>query len=130
MAAIVVLFLVSGANCISTRTTTRLNGLFVVTKFASVAAVFVAGVAVAVIQFAHPDRTDVGGRDWFVRPWFRARDTVNPDGSITRWGELGTWDVLGRLSTALYGALWAYCGWDKVRICCTLAMALLRFVDI
>lgn len=114
--AVAVLVVVCSANCVSTRVTTRLNGLFVGAKFASVAAVFVAGVAVAAVQIAHPDRTDVGGRDWFTRPWFRPRDTVDPDGSVVRWGEMGAWDVMGRLSTALYGALWAYSGWDKVRL--------------
>ncbi len=46
--------------------------------------------------------------------WFGNRPTVNPDGSTTDWGHLSEWELLGHYSTALYGALWAYSGWDKV----------------
>lgn len=48
--------------------------------------------------------------------WFGNRPTVNPDGSETDWDHLSQWELLGHYSTALYGALWAYSGWDKVSI--------------
>ncbi|KAI0100489.1 amino acid/polyamine transporter I [Nemania sp. FL0031] len=111
--SILILVVISVANSISTKTSTRLNGFFVVTKFATIAAVVVAGIVVVVIQATHPDREDVGGRDWFTKPWFGSRPTVNPDGSKTDWGYLSSWELLGHYSTALYGALWAYSGWDK-----------------
>ncbi|KAI8954472.1 amino acid/polyamine transporter I [Xylaria longipes] len=111
--SILILVVVSVANSISTKTSTRLNGFFVVTKFATIAAVVVAGIVVCIIQATHPDRDDVGGRDWFTTPWFGNRPTVNPDGSTTDWDHIGEWELLGHYSTALYGALWAYSGWDK-----------------
>ncbi|KAJ9215120.1 hypothetical protein DTO166G4_3198 [Paecilomyces variotii] len=55
--SILVLVVISLANSISTKATTRLNNFFVVTKF--------------------------------------------------------EWEILGHYSAALYGALWAYSGWDK-----------------
>lgn len=112
--SVAVLIVVNGANSISTKASTRLNNFFVVTKFVSILGVVVAGIVVVVVGSAHPDR-DIGGRDWGTKPWFGRRDTVNPDGSIIHWGGLSEWELLGHYSTALYGALWAYSGWDKVR---------------
>ncbi|KAI0798791.1 amino acid/polyamine transporter I [Xylaria sp. FL0064] len=111
--SILILVVMSVANSISTKTSTRLNGFFVVTKFTTIAAVVIAGIVVVLIQVTHPDKDDVGGRDWFTRPWFGNRPTVNPDGSTTDWERLSEWELLGHYSTALYGALWAYSGWDK-----------------
>lgn len=64
--SVLVLLLVSVVNCVNTKTSTRLNGFFVVAKFVAVAAVVVAGVAVVGVQVADPGREDVGGRDWFT----------------------------------------------------------------
>ncbi|KAI0532316.1 amino acid/polyamine transporter I [Xylaria digitata] len=111
--SILILVVISVANSISTKTSTRLNGFFVVTKFTTIAAVVIAGLVVVIIQATHPNRDDVGGRDWFTKPWFGNRPTVNPDGNTTDWGHLSSWELLGHYSTALYGALWAYSGWDK-----------------
>ncbi|KAI3335880.1 amino acid/polyamine transporter I [Ustulina deusta] len=111
--SILILVVMSVANSISTKTSTQLNGFFVVTKFTTIAAVVIAGLVVVVIQATHPSKDDVGGRDWFTKPWFGNRPTVNPDGSTTDWGHLSEWELLGHYSTALYGALWAYSGWDK-----------------
>ncbi|KAI0428657.1 amino acid/polyamine transporter I [Xylaria sp. FL1042] len=111
--SILILVVMSVANSISTKTSTRLNDFFVVTKFTTIAAVVVAGLVVVIIQATHPDRDDIGGRDWFTKAWFGNRPTVNPDGSTTDWEHLSEWELLGHYSTALYGALWAYSGWDK-----------------
>ena len=111
--SVAVLIIVNGVNSVSTKATTMLNNLFVVTKFASIAALVLAGFCVVVIQAKNPAR-DIGGRDWYTKHWFRPRNTKNIDGSTTRWGELGNWELFGHLSAALYGALWAYSGWDKV----------------
>ncbi|KAL2753493.1 hypothetical protein ACRALDRAFT_1065219 [Sodiomyces alcalophilus JCM 7366] len=110
--SVLVLLAMSVANSISTRASTRLNGFFVLTKFVAILAIVVAGLAVVVLQTRDPDR-DVGGRDWFDRSWFAYRNTTNPDGSETDWSKLGQWEMLGHYSAALYGALWAYSGWDK-----------------
>jgi hypothetical protein len=69
---------------------------------------------VVMILGASNPKKDIGGRDWLTRSWFRYRDTVNPDGGMIHWGELSDWNILGHYSAALYGALWAYSGWDKV----------------
>jgi len=123
--SILVLAVVSAANSISTKASTQLNNLFVVTKFVTIFGVVLAGIVVVIIQFARPDE-DVGGRDWFRRPWFGFRKTVTPDGREIDWAEMSSWDMLGHYSAALYGALWAYSGWDKVgtRVVESLATAL------
>ncbi|KAK2029211.1 amino acid transporter [Colletotrichum zoysiae] len=111
--SVLVLVVMNGANCISTKASTRLNNLFVVTKFAAILAVVLAGVVVVVLQLSDRDR-DVGGRDWFDKPWFGNRKTEVPGGGgEVDWDKVGAWDMLGYYSAALYGALWAYSGWDK-----------------
>ncbi|KAI1759779.1 amino acid transporter [Hypoxylon sp. FL1150] len=110
--SILILIVISVANSISTKASTRLNNFFVVIKFISIAAIVVAGIVVIILQSTDPER-DIGGRDWFDKPWFGNREVTNPDGSKTDWGGLGEWEVLGHYSAALYGALWAYSGWDK-----------------
>lgn len=104
------------ANSISTKASTRLNNFFVVTKFVTIGGVVAAGLAVVVIHIVKPHSMDLGGRDWFEKPWFGYRETVTPDGDRIDWTEMGSWDMLGHYSAALYGALWAYSGWDKVRL--------------
>lgn len=113
--SILILIVISVANSISTKASTRLNNFFVVTKFAAIAAMVLAGVVVVGIQLSDPDR-DVGGKDWFNKPWFAPRKSLAPDGNETDWTKLGQWEMLGHYSAALYGALWAYSGWDKVTI--------------
>lgn len=110
--SVLVLAATNGANSISTTASTRLNNFFVVTKFVSIAGVVVAAVVVVIIGAADPEK-DVGGGDWATKSWFRFRDSKAPDGSTIDWGELSTWETLGHYSAALYGALWAYSGWDK-----------------
>ncbi|RYP60530.1 hypothetical protein DL770_009974 [Monosporascus sp. CRB-9-2] len=101
--SIVILVVITVANSISTKASTRLNNFFVMTKFVSIAAIVLAGVVVIIIQASNPNR-DIGGRDWFNKSWF---------GSKPEWKGLSDWEMLGYYSTALYGALWAYSGWDK-----------------
>ncbi|KAL7627258.1 hypothetical protein AAE478_001447 [Parahypoxylon ruwenzoriense] len=110
--SILILVIISVANSISTKASTRLNNFFVFTKFIAIAAVVIAGLVVAVLQAVNPER-DIGGRDWFKKSWFGNREVTNPDGSKTDWNKLTEWEVLGHYSTALYGASWAYSGWDK-----------------
>jgi len=114
--SVLVLVVISGANSISTKASTRLNNFFVVTKFVSILGVVVASIAVVILGLSNRNR-DVGGRDWLTKPWFGSRETVNPDGTTTDWTKLSEWETLGHYSTALYGALWAYSGWDKVSLC-------------
>lgn len=112
--SILILVIISLANSISTKATTRLNNFFVVTKFVSIIGVVIAGIVVIILQTSNPNK-EIGGKDWYTKPWFGYRETVNPDGSRIDWSQLGQWEILGHYSAALYGALWAYSGWDKVR---------------
>ncbi len=111
--SVAVLALTAAANSVGTRASTRLNGFFVATKFVAIAGVVVAGLAVVVAHLA-AGREDGQGADWYSRPWFAPRTTVAPDGTTIDWTRLSAWDTLGHYSAALYGALWAYSGWDKV----------------
>lgn len=113
--AVLVLVVMSLANSVSTRASTRLSNFFLGTKFTSIVLIVAAGLAVVVLQMRDPEREDVGGRDWFTKSWFGTRKTVNQDGSTVDWDGMGAWEMLGHYSTAIYGALWAYSGWDKVR---------------
>ena len=111
--SVFVLVVVTGANSISTKASTRLNGFFVVTKFVSIFGIVLAGIVVVIIGKLHPEK-NVGGGDWRTHSWFAPRDSAAPDGR-TDWTALSAWEIAGHLSTALYGALWAYSGWDKAR---------------
>jgi amino acid transporter len=111
--SIAVLACIGVANSISTKASTRLNNFFVAAKFVTIFAIVLAGVVVVLLQLANQDR-DVGGGDWHRKPWFGYRDSVNPDDTVTHWDGLSQWDMFGHLSAALYAALWAYSGWDKV----------------
>lgn len=111
--SLLVLACIGVANSISTKASTRLNNFFVAAKFVTIAAIVLAGIAVVIIQLADPQAL-VGGRDWIKKPWFGNRDSVDPDGHVTHWAGLSEWELFGHLSAALYAALWAYSGWDKV----------------
>ncbi|KAF5012373.1 hypothetical protein FDECE_1600 [Fusarium decemcellulare] len=110
--SVLVLIIMSVANSISTKASTRLNSFFVVLKFLSILVVVVAALAVVGIHTSHPKR-DVGGGDWYAKSWFSYRKSFNPDGSETDWTKLSQWEIFGHYSAALYAALWAYSGWDK-----------------
>lgn len=108
-----ILVVISLANSISTKASTRLNNFFVATKFFTIAAVVLVALSAILIHLVSKDGSGEQ-LDWWQRPWFGYRDSINPDGSVTHWEGLSDWETLGHLSAALYGALWAYSGWDKV----------------
>lgn len=110
--SVLVLVVVSTANSISTKTSTRLSSFFVAVKFLTIFLLIIAGLTVVFI-FAG-GRRDLGGGDWHEKGWFEPRKTVLPDGSLLDWRHVGLWQSLGFYSTALYASLWAYSGWDKV----------------
>ncbi|ROW15996.1 hypothetical protein VPNG_02569 [Cytospora leucostoma] len=110
--SVLIMVIMNLANSISTKASTRLNNFFVTTKFISVFGVVIAGFVVLIIQLADHD-SKVGGGDWVRKSWFADRDSITPDGTVTHWPDVSTWELLGHFSAALYGALWAYSGWDK-----------------
>ncbi|KAL4905470.1 hypothetical protein BDW74DRAFT_152682 [Aspergillus multicolor] len=109
--SILVLIVFSMANGVSTKVTNRLNRFFVTAKFTAIAATVVAGIAVVVYHLAA--HTDKSTQDWWNKSWFGYRTSIGPDGSKTDWSKVDGWEMLGHYSAALYGALWAYSGWDK-----------------
>lgn len=115
--SVLIMALMNLCNSISTKASTRLNNLFVALKFLSIAGVVLAGLVVVIAaQLAAGGGggdTTIGGGDWRRRSWFADRDTVAPDGGVVHWQDVGAWELLGHLSAALYGALWAYSGWEK-----------------
>ncbi|GLB09432.1 Y+L amino acid transporter [Aspergillus tubingensis] len=109
-----VLLIISRANSVSTQFSTRLNTFFISTKFAAIAVTVVAGLGVVVYHLAGWDRDNSREpQDWLTRAWFGARNTVGLNGREIEWQKLHGWEALGHYSAALYGALWAYSGWDK-----------------
>lgn len=113
MFSVLILVLITVANSISTRTSTRLGNFFVGVKLLTIFLLVVAGLTVCFV-YVWTIGKDLGGGDWHRRHWFRARETLLPDGSHFDWTKVGSWELLGHYSAALYGALWAYSGWDKV----------------
>lgn len=112
--SVLIMVLMNLCNSISTKASTRLNNVFVALKFLSIAGVVLAGLVVVIAQLAASGGdTNIGGGDWRRRSWFADRDTVAPDGTVVHWQDVSTWELLGHLSAALYGALWAYSGWEK-----------------
>lgn len=113
--SVLVLAVITVLNSISTKTSTRLSGFFVAVKFLTIFLLIVAGLVV-VIKYSLTGN-DIGGVDWRREHWFAPRrDTPRPDGTPGHfdWSKVSTWESLGFYSAALYGALWAYSGWDKV----------------
>ncbi|OCK73225.1 amino acid transporter [Lepidopterella palustris CBS 459.81] len=110
--SILVLVVISTANSISTKTSTRLGNVFVAVKLSSIALLMTAGITV-VLVYAADHSKDLGGGDWHSRGWFTPRESVLPGGGIFDWTSASGWELLGHYCTALYGALWAYSGWDK-----------------
>ncbi|KAH9882038.1 hypothetical protein J1614_001209 [Plenodomus biglobosus] len=110
--SLLVLIVVTTLNSISTKTSTRLSSFFVAIKLLTILLLIVAGLVV-IFVFAAGGK-DLGGNDWHKHNWFAPRDTVLPNGDHFDWTKVTPWESLGLYSTALYGALWAYSGWDKV----------------
>ncbi|KAL3478140.1 amino acid/polyamine transporter I [Aspergillus californicus] len=110
--SILVLIIFSMANGISTKATTRLNSFFVTSKFAAIVATVVAGIAVVLYNISSAS-ADKSSQDWLNKSWFGYRTSIGPDGREVDWSKVHGWEMLGHFSAALYGALWAYSGWDK-----------------
>lgn len=110
--SVAVLVCVTILNSISTRTSTRLSSFFVAVKLLTISLLILAGLVVVGAYVGKGK--DYGGEDWHKKNWFAPRDTRLRDGSWFDWTKVSLWESLGFYSTALYGALWAYSGWDKV----------------
>ncbi|PWY96113.1 amino acid transporter [Aspergillus sclerotioniger CBS 115572] len=113
--AMLVIIVIGMANSVSTQFTTCLNRFFVMTKFAAILAIVTAAFGVVLSHLVGWNQTpQPESHDWLTRSWFGPRNTVTLDGSEIDWSKLSGWETLGHCSAALYSALWAYSGWDKV----------------
>ncbi|KAF2400648.1 amino acid transporter [Trichodelitschia bisporula] len=112
LAAIGVVLLVAGANAVSTSLSNRLSTFFLAAKALTITLLVLAGLGVVFAHIVHPGRGGIGGDDWYRRNWFAKRPSITPGGTID-WAKIGWWEGLGRYSAGVYGALWAYAGWDK-----------------
>ncbi|TAQ91381.1 hypothetical protein B7494_g319 [Chlorociboria aeruginascens] len=78
-----------------------------------IVAVMPATLAILSIVFIESIFSAAGTTDQAGSIEHKLLDSIAPDGSTLHWGELSQWERFGHYSAALYGALWAYSGWDK-----------------
>lgn len=110
--AVAVLFIMTGVNCLGTKSSTTLGNIFAVIKLGTIFLVVLAGLVTVFLHVAHPDEHRAGNKDWYRRGWFESRTSVTPNGEL-HWENIAAWEALGHYSTALYSAFWAYSSWDK-----------------
>ncbi|PYH67471.1 uncharacterized protein BO88DRAFT_489401 [Aspergillus vadensis CBS 113365] len=81
---------------------------------AAIAVTVVAGLGVVCYHLAGWDKPNPQeSQDQLMRAWLSAPNTVALDGREIEWQKLHGWESIGLYSAALYGAQWAYSGWDK-----------------
>ena len=90
------LVVVTALNCVSTKLGTRSADVFMFLKFVALLGVFVIGIVVAVTGLSY--RGDAN-TDWKKKGWFDGTSH-----NISNW------------AVALYAGLWAFDGWDNVRL--------------
>ena len=83
-------------NCLSTKLGTKLGDMFMFLKFVALAGVAVIGIVVAVTGLSYEGEAT---REWKEKSWFEGTST-----------DVSSWAV------ALYSGLWAFDGWDNVRL--------------
>lgn len=118
--AVVLFGVVTGLNILSTRLTTRLSDSLLFLKVGALLAITIVGIIVAATGL-NGDGTGAS-REWREVNWFAAR----PGGVAGRVtpGDSTDFGGLGEYAIALYAGLWAFDGWDNVRLlsvsaCCT-----------
>jgi L-type amino acid transporter 9 len=106
-------------NSISTRFTMRMSESFTVFKIGTVILIALAGLTAVIAHLVNPHSSLLGSSDWYSKNWFDTRPTVS-DGKKIDWVAMAAWDRFGHYCAAIYGGLWAYDGWDNVRLCQTI----------
>lgn len=99
-------------NCISARVSTRFTNVLLVSKLSTVALVLMMAFLAAAFNVSSEEGPS---RDWSSRNWFMARQT-DVDGDLIDWTKISTWDLLGHLTSAMYAALFAFSGYENVRL--------------
>ena len=90
------LVVVTALNCVSTKLGTRSADVFMFLKFLALLSIFVIGIVVAITGLSYHGDANT---DWKKQGWFD--DTSH---NISNW------------AVALYAGLWAFDGWDNVRL--------------
>jgi amino acid transporter len=109
--AIGALFVMTASNSFSTRTSSRLNGVFYFIKLSTVG--FIAVLTLLVMFVGLNGQGEEPSKDWKTRNWFANRPTQS-DGKTIDWDKLSPWESMGYYSAAIWAGLWAYGGWDNV----------------
>lgn len=109
--AIITVGFVLLVNCVGAKSSSGLTSTLLYSKLSTVALILVIALSVVVVSYGN-DGSETP-LDWKSRDWFAPRQK-GQDGSSVDWTTLSTWGLLGRLTTALYAALWASGGWDNV----------------
>ncbi|KAF2729626.1 amino acid transporter [Polyplosphaeria fusca] len=102
-------------NSINTKLTLRLSESFTAVKITTVALIVVAGFVAVIAHLTNPNSSLSGARDWYSKNWFQTRPSAS-DGKIVDWTSISTWERYGHYSAAIYGAVWAYDGWDNANM--------------
>lgn len=95
-------------NCFGANSSIKLTSVLVYSKLSTVLFILL----LAVLALFGLDENEPAS-DWKYRNWFTSRGK-DVDGSSVDWTNLGYWEILGHLTTALYSALWSCGGWDSV----------------
>lgn len=96
--ALVGLIIVTFLNCLSTKLGTRIGDMFMFFKFVALLGVTIIGIIVACTGLSYDGEPN---QEWKTRGWFEGTSK-----DISNW------------AVALYAGLWAFDGWDNVRIPC------------
>ncbi|KAF2434606.1 amino acid transporter [Tothia fuscella] len=111
LVSVLVLVVMACVNATGTKNSTRLSNAFVLIKLGSIGLVVLAGIVVVIIH-ASDHSKHVGGGDWHRKGWFTPRPSIGKNTRID-WRDIGSWEALGYISTAVYASLWGYASWDK-----------------
>lgn len=90
------LVLVTSLNCVSTKLGTRSADVFMFFKFIALLGVTIIGIVVAATGFSWKGNPSM---EWKTKNWFA-----------------GTNDNVSNWAVAIYAGLWAFDGWDNVRL--------------
>lgn len=108
--------LVLFVNCLSANISTRFTNSLMFSKLSTVVFILIIGLLVATFgldNHGHPNK------EWKEVNWFENR-SKNADGTTIDWTLMSGWEFFGRLTSALYSALWACGGWDNVSSICSI----------
>ena len=94
--ALIGLVLVTLINCVSTKLGTRMGDMFMFMKFVALLGITAIGIVVAITGFTWKGTPS---EEWKTHGWFE-----------------GTSSNLSNWAVAIYAGLWAFDGWDNVRI--------------